>query len=185
MTPWKRIHIPHPKRKYPNPLVHESMVSLRNYTGTLRQVVIRNNSRETSAFLVTNDFDMPLELIVGNYARRWRVEDGIAEAGKFFHLNALSSPILVKVHFDVLMTMIADTLYTMLARKLRGFEDCDAPPIYRHFVRGRGPIIVKDRIVNVIYPRRAHNPILRAVPWNDLPSTLPGLSRTKLELNFQ
>ena len=75
MTPWKRIHIPHPKRKYPNPLVHESMVSLRNYTGTLRQVVIRNNSRETSAFLVTNDFDMPLELIVGNYARRWRVED--------------------------------------------------------------------------------------------------------------
>ena len=83
------------------------------------------------------------------------------------------------------MTMIADTLYTMLARKLRGFEDCDAPPIYRHFVRGRGPIIVKDRIVNVIYPRRAHNPILRAVPWNDLPSTLPGLSRTKLELNFQ
>ena len=49
----------------------------------------------------------------------------------------------------------------------------------------KGTIIVKDRIVNVIYPRRAHNPILRAVPWNDLPSTLPGLSRTKLELNFQ
>jgi hypothetical protein len=39
--------------------------------------------------------------MVGNYARRWRVENGIAEAVKFFHLNALSSPILVKVHFDV------------------------------------------------------------------------------------
>jgi transposase len=185
MAPWKRIHIPHPKRKYPNPLVHESMISLRNYTGKVRQVVMRNNGRETPTFLITNDFEMPLELIVGNYARRWRVENGIAEAVKFFHLNALSSPILVKVHFDVLMTMMADTLYSMLAHKLRGFEDCDASKIYRHFVRGKGTIMVKDRTVNVIYPRRAHNPILRAVPWNDLPNTLPGLSRTKLELNFQ
>ena len=185
MTPWKRIFIPHPKRKFPNPLVHESMISLRNYKGTLRQVVMRNNGREKPAFLITNDFDMPLGLIVGNYARRWRVEDGIAEAVKFFHLNALSSPILVKVHFDVVMTMMADTLYTMLAHKLRGFEDCDAPKIYRHFVRGKGTIIVKDRIVNVIYPRRAHNPILRAVPWDDLPCTLPGLSRAKLGLSFQ
>jgi hypothetical protein len=185
MTPWKRIYIPHPKRKFPNPLVHESMISLRHYTGTLRQIVMRNNGREKPAFLVTNDFEMPLELIVGNFARRWRVEDGIAEAVKFFHLNALSSPILVKVHFDVLMTMMADTLYTMLAHKLRGFEDCDAPKIYRHFVRGKGTIMVKDRTVDVIYPRRAHNPILRAVPWDDLPCTLAGLSRTKLRLSFQ
>jgi len=39
--------------------------------------------------------------VVENYARRWRIENGIAEAVKFFNLNALSSPILVKVHFDV------------------------------------------------------------------------------------
>ena len=161
------------------------MINLRHYKGTLRQVVIRNNGHEKPTFLITNDVDMPLELIVGNYARRWRVENGIAKAVKFFHLNALSSPILVKVHFDVLMTMMADTFYTMLARKLRGFEDCDAHKIYRHFVRGKGTIVVKDRIVNVIYPRRAHNPILRAVPWDDLPRTLPGLSRTKIELTFQ
>lgn len=46
----------------------------------------------------------------------------IAEAVKFFHLNAISSPILVKVAFDVALTMVADTLYTMLAAKLRGSE---------------------------------------------------------------
>ena len=32
-----------------------------------------------------NDLQMPLELVVGHYARRWRVENGIAEAAKFFH----------------------------------------------------------------------------------------------------
>jgi len=181
---WQRIHIPHQKRKYPNPQVHESFIELRGYKGKVRQVIVRGNGHEKPAFLITNDFDLPLELLVGNYARRWRVENGIAEAVKFFHLNALSSPIVTKVHFDITLTMIADTLYTMLARKLRGFEHCDAPKLYRHFVHGKGIIDVDGRTINVIYPRRAHNPILRQVPWDNLPLRLPGLGRTKLTLNF-
>jgi len=181
---WHRIHIPHDKRKYPNPQVHESIISLRDYDGEVRQVIVRGNGHEKPAFLITNDFDMPLELLVGNYARRWRVENGIAEAVKFFHLNALSSPIVTKVHFDIALTMIADTLYTMLARKLRGFENCDAPKLFRHFVRGKGIIEIEGNTVSVIYPRRAHNPILRQVPWHNLPLRLPGQGRTKLNLIF-
>lgn len=80
--------------------------------------------------------------------------------------------------------MIADTLYTMLARKLRGFEECDAPKLYRHFVQGKGIIEVEGRNVNVTYPRRAHNPILRQVPWKNLPARLPGTESEKLNLNF-
>ena len=181
---WRRIHIPHAKRKYANLQVHESLIQLRDYKGQIRQVIVRGNGREKPSFLITNDFDMPLDLLVGHYARRWRVENGIAEAVKFFHLNALSSPIVVKVHFDISLTMIADTLYTMLARKLRGFEHCDAPTLYRHFVRGKGIIEVDGRTINVMYPRRAHNPILRQVPWNTLPLRLPGFDRTKFTLHF-
>jgi len=185
LQPWRRIHVPHAKRKFPNPLVHESRVNLRHYEGQVRQLVMRGTGHEKPTFLVSNDFDLPVELLVGNYARRWRVENGIAEAVKFFHLNALSSPILVKVHFDVILTMIADTLYTMLANKLRGFEDCDAPKLYRHFVRGKATVTVKDRCVEVTYPRRAHNPILRAVPWQRLPQVLPGLEGAPLSLKFR
>ena len=182
---WKQVNIPHAKRKYPNPQVHESTTRLRDYDGLVRQVIMRGNGHEKPTFLITNDFEMPVELLIGNYARRWRVENGIAEAVKFFHLNALSSPILVKIHFDVALTMIADTLYTMLARKLRGFEDCDAPKLYRSFVRGKGLVEVKDGSVIVTYPRRAHNPILRAVPWDNLPLTVPGLARAPLTLRFK
>jgi len=185
LTGWKQIHIPHAKRKYPNPEIHESTVTLRGYHGVVRQVAVRGNGREKPAILITNDVDSPVELVVGNYVRRWRVENGIAEAVKFFHLNALSSPILVKVHFDVALTMIADTLYTMLARKLRGFEHCDAPKLYRHFVRGKGEVKVKGSMVTVTYPRRAHNPILRGVPWDNLPMKLPGLDGTELVLRFR
>ena len=185
MTPWIRIHIPHPKRKFPNPLVHESLVSLRHYEGMVRQIVVRENGHDKPAFLITNDRNSPLELLVANYARRWRVENGIAEAVKFFHLNALSSPILIKVHFDVLMTMMADTVYTMLARHLRGFEECDAPTLYRHFIQSKGTIEVSQGKVNLFYPRRAHNPILRSVPWHQFPRALPGFNHAELALHFE
>lgn len=182
---WRRIHIPHPKRKFPNPLVHECYVHLRNYDGEVREVIMKGNGHEKPSFLITNDELRPVEAIVGDYARRWRVENGIAEMVKFFHLNALSSPILVKVHFDVVMTVIADTLYSMLAQYLRGFEDCNAPKLYRHFVRGKGTVHVRDGTITVTYPRRAHNPIVRAVPWSRLPTRLPWLGNAKLVLRFQ
>jgi hypothetical protein len=181
---YQRIHIPHEKRKYPNPQVHDSTVELKGYQGEIRQVIVRGTGREKPTFLITNDFKTPVDLLVGNYARRWRVENGIAEAVKFFHLNALSSPILTKVHFDIVLTLMADTLYTMLARKLRGFEDCNASKIYRHFVEGKGTVSVKGTRVTVTFPRRAHNPILRNVRWDTLPLTLPGPLKADLALRF-
>ena len=97
LGPWQRIHIPHAKRKYPNPRVYETTFSPREYDGKLRQVIVKGNGHEKPTFMISNDFKVPAELLVSNYARRWRVENGIAEAVKFFHLNALSSPILTKV----------------------------------------------------------------------------------------
>ncbi|MFH0785004.1 MAG: transposase [Pseudomonadota bacterium] len=184
LEPWTRINIPHDKRKYPQPMVHVSTIELRGYEGELRQIIVRGNGHEKPAFLITNDFETPVELVVGNYARRWRVENGIAEAVTFFHLNALSSPILTKIHFDVVMTMIADTLYSRLALQLRGFEDCDAPKIFRNFVKGKGDIEVRGDNIKVTFSKRAHNPILRAVPWQNLPCEIPWLGGAKIALKF-
>ena len=184
LSPWEKIHIPHEKRKYPNPYIHQSQITLKDYDGQLRQIVIRGNGHEEPSFLITNDLTAPVERIVSDYARRWRVENVISEAVKFFNLNALSSPMLVKVHFDILMTMIADTLYSMLAQRLRGFEQCDAQKIYRHFVRGKADININSGTVQVTYPRRAHNPILRGVPWHNMPQVISWLNGIKLYLKF-
>ena len=185
LGPWKRINIPHAKRKYPNPLVYESFITLRDYDEELRQIIVKGNGHEKPAFLISNDFNRPLQLIVGDYARRWRVENVISEAVKFFHINSLSSPILIKVHFDVIMTMVADTIYNMFAQKLRGFEQCDAPKIYRHFVKSKANISVKGGEVTVTFPRKAHNPILRGVPWHRLPKSLSWLDGAILKLKFK
>ena len=185
LTPWKKINVPHAKRKFPNPMVCDSTTTLRGYEGEMRQLIMKSNGHKKPTFLITNDFDSPVQSLVSDYARRWRVESGIAEAVKFFNLNSLSSPILIKVQFDVIMTMVADTLYTMLAQKLRGFESCDAPKINRHFIKGSGQIKHKDGVITVTFPRRAHNPILRSVAWDRLPKKIPWLYDTSLNLRFK
>lgn len=182
---WTRVTIPHPKRKFRRPLVLESRVRLPGYPTPIRQIIMRGNGHEKPTFLITNDDETPIEVIVSRYARRWNVENCIAEAVKFFNLNALSSPVLVKVHFDVVLTMIADTLYYLLARRLRGFEECNAPRIFRHFVRGKGQITVADDEVIVRFPKRAHNPVLRAIDWTKLPDRVSWLGNRRLRFEWQ
>ena len=184
LEPWTKITIPHDKRKYPNPLIYESDVELKDYDGKARQIILKGNGHEKPAFLITNDFESPAEILVADYSCRWHVETGISEAVKFFHINALSSPILLKVHFDMVMTMIADTLYWRLAQNLRGFEKCDANTIFRSFVNGQGVVGVSKGKITVTYPKRAHNPILRAVAWRHLPETISWLDGAKLSLAF-
>ena len=55
------------------------------------------NGKQKPAVMLTNDFDLSVESIVRKYSRRWLVEKGIAEQIDFFHLNRLSSSMVIKV----------------------------------------------------------------------------------------
>jgi len=181
---WKKIHLDIPKRKYKTPLLFESMVKLDGYEGEIRQIVMKDNGRDEPSFLVTNDLDTPAESIVLRYAQRWRVENGIAEAVKFFSLNALSSSILIKVHFDVLMTMIAHALYHFMSQKLRGFEDCNAATIFRHFINMRAEIMIRGEVINIKFPRRSHNPIIKAAQLDKKATSISWLGNKRLQFKF-
>lgn len=158
---WKRLTIDTVKRKYKNPQVYDSKVFLKGY-GEIRQVIMRGNGREEPAFFITNDYKSSVSEIIMRYSKRWRVENSIKEAISFFCLNALSSPILIKIHFDVVLTMIADTLYYHLAQSLRGFENCNAEKMFRHFIDVPAKIEIQPDEITVRYPLRAHNPVLRS-----------------------
>ena len=181
---WKKIHLDIPKRKYKTPLLYESMVKLDGYDGEIRQIVMKGNGREEPSFFVTNDLDNPAESIVLRYAQRWRVENGIAEAVKFFSLNALSSSILIKVHFDVLMTMIAHALYHFMSQKLRGFEDCSAATIFRQFINMSAEILIRGEVITVKFPRRSHNPIIKAAQLDKNATSISWLGNKRLQFEF-
>jgi transposase len=182
---WKKIHLDIPKRKYKSPSIFESTIRPSGYNGELRQITMKDNGREHPSFLMTNDFESTAESIIYRYALRWRIENGIAEAVKFFSLNALSSPILIKVHFDVLMTMIAHALYHFLSQKLRGFEQCRAQTIFRQFVNMKCQISVQGDVLVVKFSRRSHNPILKAAQLDKTAPRISWLGNRRLQFEFR
>lgn len=176
---WLRLTLDIPQRKFKNPLVHDSTIGLEGY-GEIRQIIMKGNGREEPAFFITNDFKSSAKEIILQYSKRWRVENCIEETISFFNLNALSSPILIKIHFDMLLTMIADTLYYHLAQSLKGFENCDAEKIFRHFVDMPAHIKVEGDRIHVQYPLRSHNPVLRSAEFEKWMPPISWLGGRKL-----
>jgi len=157
---WHTISIDHPKRKYQTPRVHDSKISLTGYKGFVRQLIITNIGREQPVFLITNDFEEKTKVLVTKYAHRWLVEKNINECIDFFHLNLLSSSIVVKVDFDLTMTILASTLYRLLARALRGFETLTAKRLFQNFVDNGAELEITKTQINIHLQKKAHNPIL-------------------------
>ena len=176
---WVRIKIDSPKRKFQNPLVYDSIIDLSEY-GAIRQLIMKGNGREEPAFFITNDRHSSTADIVSSYAKRWRIENSIAEAISFFNLNKLSSPILIKIHFDVVLTMIADTLYHYLAQSLRGFEKCTADKIFRHFIDMPAKIEVTSDTIQIHFPLRAHSPVLRSAKLDSWSQPISWLGNRKV-----
>jgi hypothetical protein len=180
---WERLKIDSPKRKYKNPLVYDSIIDLSEY-GPIRQLIMKGNGRDEPAFFITNDHKSSAVDVITRYTKRWRIENSIAEAIAFFNLNALSSPILIKIHFDVVLTMIADTLYYYLAQSLRGFQKCNADKIFRHFIDMPATIEVQPSTIFIRYPLRAHSPVLRSAKLESWAQPISWLGNRKLVFSW-
>ena len=112
------------------------------------------------AVIITNDFGASPEVIVRKYAQRWLVEKEISEQIHFFHLNRNSSGIVVKVDFDLTMTILAHNLYRVLASKLDGYVHCEAKTIYEKFVNNAGHVIMSEKKITVRLKRKRALPLL-------------------------
>ncbi|MDI6642095.1 MAG: transposase, partial [Elusimicrobiota bacterium] len=80
---WIDVKLSVPKRKYNRFLAYEHEVDFPKHDLTLRQIVIREHGRRDPTFVISNNFDFPLEDIVLSYARRWRIENKISELVNF------------------------------------------------------------------------------------------------------
>jgi len=162
---WQKIKVERSKGKFQNVRVHDGMCRLRNYEEQARQVILTGHGRIKPAFLITNDFDLDVRQIVRKYARRWLVEQDITEQIVFFNINHPSSSIVIKVDFDLSVSLLAHNLYRELSSELPGFENCTASTIYRKFLDNGAMVKVKGNNVIVYLKKKTHLPILFEVPW--------------------
>jgi hypothetical protein len=63
---------------------------------------VKDHGRVEPTFIITNDEEMKSLDILTIYAMRWHIENKLAELVGFFNLNSLSSPIMIRIYFDIL-----------------------------------------------------------------------------------
>lgn len=157
---WKKIRITKTTRKHQLLKVYEEPIKIKDYDGEVRQIIVTGTGRELPMLVITNDFDAPAKEIIETYARRWLIENNIQENVDFFSLNALSSPIIVKVDFDIAMTLIANTLYKILSKKFKLFDSAKPKTVYRNIVEGAAKIYIGEDSVKVVFGKKAFNPLI-------------------------
>ena len=146
---WKHIRLTTPSRKHQLLRIHEESIIMKDYGGNLRQIIVTGTGRELPMLIITNDFETSAKEIIETYALRWLIENNIQENIDFFSLNALSSPVIVKVDFDIAMTLIANTLYKALSGKFKLFDRAKPKTTYRSFIEGDARITLTPDTVHV------------------------------------
>ena len=158
---WKSIRIEKTNHKARTILYCEDTTTNKLYgDDALRQIFIKGSGIKPST-IITNSFNNKAGDIIQKYARRWLIENDIAEHIHFFHLNRNSSGIVVKVDFDLTMTILAHNLYRLLAEKLPGYSHCTAQTLYSSFIDNFGDIDIDDDLITVKLNRKRALPLLR------------------------
>jgi hypothetical protein len=168
---WRRVTLDVPARKYKTPRVFEQPVALAG--ATLRQLFVLDLGHEEPTILLTNDRHATQAKLITRYAQRMLIENALSDAVRFFHMDALSSAIGLKVDFDMALLVIASGLYRLLARRMRGYADAQARHIFRDLIDTPADVAISEREVHVRFHRRAHLPIIIASGILDAPVKVP------------
>jgi hypothetical protein len=176
---FREVELDVPTRKYRFPKVYEQAVRIaeRNF----RQMFIKDLGHEQSTILLTND-SKSAKNVITRYAKRMLIENALSDAVRFFHMNALSSSVGIKVDFDMALLVIASGLYRQVAKKMRGYADAQAGHIFRDLINMPATVTVDASEVTVRFHRRAHLPIIIDSGMLDSPVKVPWWNGSTLRM---
>jgi transposase-like protein len=182
---WRRVELENVSRAYRTPRVLDRRITLRDYDGLLRQLTVTDLGHDAPTLLVTNQMDRPAAKLIGRYAERMIVENTIEDGIDFFHMDALSSAVALKVNCDLQLTLMASSLYRLLAYRVgRGYEQAKSRHLFRDFVDATAAITITGAEIQVRYHKRAHNPLLIAAGFSTTDATIPWIGGKRLRLVF-
>ena len=185
LSTWRRIELEHIARAYKTPRIYDQEIALKGYAKPIRQIAIKDLGHEEPTILLTNHLATSPVKLIGRYAKRMLVENGISDAIEFFHMDALSSAVAMKVNCDLMLTMMASSLYRLLGASIgRGYETARSNHIFRDFVDATATIDLTEKEVMVQFQKRAHNPLLLAAGFDKECLPIPWLANRTLRLVF-
>jgi transposase len=177
---WRTVELDIPHRKYRNPRFYEQKA--RPLQRAYRQFYITDLGHDEPTILLTNDQRSTIKNLITRYAKRMLIENALADAVRFFHIDALSSSVGFKVDFDMALLVLASGLYRLMARRMRGYDDAQARQIFRDLIDMPADVAISDNEITVRFHRRAHLPIVLASGLVDKPIKVPWWDGRSLRL---
>jgi hypothetical protein len=185
ISAWRRVELENVARAYKTPRVLDRQVALSGYDGPIRQLTVAELGHEEPTLLLTNQLTRSASHLIGRYARRMLIENTIADGIDFFHMDALSSAVAMKVNCDLQLTLMASSLYRLLAVRVgQGYEVAESRHLFRDLVDATAGITISESEVVVRYQKRAHNPLLIAAGFDQTDVAVPWLGGKRLRLVF-
>jgi transposase len=182
---WRRVELEGVSRLYKHPRILDQRIRLAGYEGSLRQLVITDLGHEEPTFLLTNHLRRSAPGLISRYAQRMLIENSIADGIDFFHMDALSSAVAMKVNCDLQLTLMASSLYRLLAQRIgNGYAHAESRHLFRDFIQASAHVTVSKEEIEVRFQKRAHNPFLIAAGFDTTNQIIPWLGKKRLRLVF-
>jgi len=185
VSAWRRIELQGVSRIYKTPRILDRRIQLRDYQGPLREVIIDDLGHEEPTFLITNQLHRTPVKLIERYAQRMIIENRIADGIDFFHMDALSSVVAMKVNCDLQLTLMASSLYRLLGMEIgHGYQTATSRHLFRDFIEATAQVHILEKEIMVQFQKRAHNPLLLAVGFDKKRVPIPWLGGKQLQLLF-
>ena len=157
---WKKIRVEQSGNKKRTIKIYEQTLYLKGYGKDIRQIYITGNGKIKPAIIITNDFDKSINEVVRKYAKRWLVEKVISEQIEFFHLNRVSSSMVIKVDFDLTMSILAHNIYRLFALDLEGYSHMTSQSIYEKFISNPADVKIRGQKITVKLKKKRNLPMI-------------------------
>lgn len=158
---------------------------LSGYPDDIRQLAVQGLGHERPTLLLTNQMKTSAGQLVDRYARRMVIENAIADAIDFFHMDALSAAVPMKIDLDLQLTFMASGLYRLLAVRVgNGKQNSKSRTLFRDFVKAPADIMIENDTINVRIGRRANNPFLLNASYDQTDVAVPWLRNRRLRIRF-
>lgn len=185
LSAWRRIELEGVSRRYRTPRILDRKITLDGYAGSLRQLTVAELGHEEPTLLLTNQLRRSARELIRRYAQRMVIENSLADGIDFFHMDALSSAVAMKVDCDLQLTLMASSLYRLLGRRVgNGYETARSRHIFRDLVDATAQVTIGEREIEVRFQKRSHNPLLLAAGFDQTDLPIPWLDGKHLRLVF-
>ena len=182
---WRRVELKSVSRAYRTPRVLDEPIELPDYRGPLRQIAVTELGHEEPTLLLTNQLQRSAANLIEHYAKRMLIENTISDGVDFFHMDALSSAVALKVNCDLQLTLMGSSLYRMLGARIgNGYATAESRHLFRDFIEASARVAISDDAIDVFFGKRAHNPLLLAAGFGETEIAVPWWKGRRLRFSF-